>query len=335
MRQFCFVACLLVVFAPMTRAEIVFSDLGVGGTYTPYLSGGGRAVSGGTGQAPNSPAYSFVAGTTPPLTQIDLALSYISGTNGAVVSLWSAAPWSVFVGPNFGTIAPGVQLGSWTVGPMPSATNNSGSALTTITGIQGISLVAGCEYFLQVSPLAADTVAVWNGNSTGSTSTLWQCGGFNSTFTVCTVGFISYANVPDGGFDLLGTPPQPQPPTPITITETGTVTSYTNPTLPKGSPSPVTPGEPFTLTTVFSVPNITPLLTSPPSYGGGGTTTLSLGGVSYELTSSGSVYSWITDCERIFRNSNKLGKSGVSNIKFNIKFDLADTGCFCLSEPDY
>jgi pimeloyl-ACP methyl ester carboxylesterase len=289
--QFCLVAGWLVVFAPTTRgAANIFSDLGAGGTYTPYFSGGGRSVSGGTGQAPNSPAYSFVAGASLTLTQIDLALSYISGTNGAVVSLWTAAPWSVDVGPAFGTIAPGVQVGSWTVGPMPLATNNSANALTTISGIQGISLFAGTQYFLKVSPLAADTILVWNGNTTSSTSTLWQCGGYNSTFTVCTVGFISYANVPDGAFDLMGTAAQTQPPTPITITETGVVTSYSNPSLPKGSPSPVAIGEPFTLTTVFYPASLTPQSCASPCYTGPdtqGTTTLTLGGVSYVESNGG------------------------------------------------
>jgi len=280
----------------MTRAaENIFSDLGVGGTYSPYQNGGGRSVSGGKNQAPNSPAYSFVAGASLPLTQIDLALSYISGTNGAVVTLWSAVPWSVDVGPAFGTIAPGVQLGSWTVGPVPLASNNSGNALTTIAGIQGISLVAGTQYFLQVSAVATDTFLVWNGNTTGSTSTLSQCGGFNSTFTVCTVGIISYANVSDSGFDLLGAAPQTQPQTPITITETGVVTSYSNPSIPKGSPSPVSLGTPFTLTTVLYPSDITPLLTSPPSYAGflQGSVTLSLGGVSYQEANPGTSVSLI------------------------------------------
>jgi hypothetical protein len=89
--QSCLIARLLVVFAPLTCAaqNTIFTDLGAGGTYTPYFSGGGRSVSGGTSQTPNSPAYSFMPGLggSLTLTQIDIALSYVSGTNGAVVSL--------------------------------------------------------------------------------------------------------------------------------------------------------------------------------------------------------------------------------------------------------
>lgn len=282
---------LLVGFAGQVRGAVtIFSNLGQGGAYVPYSNGGGRSISGGTGHAPNAPSYSFVAAASGTLTQIDVALTYVSGTNGAVVSLWTAAPWSVDVGPSYGTVAPGIQIGSWNIGPLPAASNNSSTALTTITGIQGISLFAGTQYFIQVTPLAADTFAVWNGNAIGSTSTLWQCGGYNSTFTTCAAGFISLANVSDGAFDLLATTPQAQPPTPITITETGVVSSYSNPNLPLGSPSPVSVGEAFTLTTVLYPASLTPGSCTSPCYNGPdtqGTTTLSLGGVSFTEANSG------------------------------------------------
>lgn len=191
---------------PSSQTTTIFSDLGVGQTYTPYANNdkGPRVVSAGPNPPANSPAYSFVASATAAVTQIDLGLSYVSGTNTAVVSLWTAAPWSKYTGPEFGSIAPGVQLGAWVVGSIPSAASNSATTLTSIRGIRGISLVAGTEYFIQVSTYQPDTYVLWNTSSTGSASTLSQCGGYDPTYTRCKAGYTSLANVSDGAFDIVG-----------------------------------------------------------------------------------------------------------------------------------
>jgi len=173
-----------------------FSNVGSPGSY----SSSGRIISGGGNPSypyANSPAYSFVAGAGGLVTQIDVALSYQGGTNGAFVSLWTAVSWPPIPGcDGCGNIQPGTELGSWQV------TANS-TGLTTISGIQDIALTSGAQYFLWILPVALDTFLEWDGNGVESSSTLWQCG---AALPAGCPGseFISYANVADGAFDVLG-----------------------------------------------------------------------------------------------------------------------------------
>lgn len=81
-----------------------------------------------------------------------------------------------------------------------------------------------------------------------------------------------------------------QGPLPITITETGLVTAYSNPNIPKGSPSPVTIGEAYSITMVIDPTTIAPMSCSAPCYGAGGaqaTLTITLGSSSYSETING------------------------------------------------
>lgn len=69
----------------VSRADIIFSDLGPGGTYFQY---GGTVVSGTDN--PDG-AYSIAAAFTPAtdffLTQIDVGITYFAGSDFAAVSL--------------------------------------------------------------------------------------------------------------------------------------------------------------------------------------------------------------------------------------------------------
>jgi outer membrane protein assembly factor BamB len=83
------------------------------------------------------------------LTQINVALTYISGTNGATISLLNANSSG----------APGTVLGTWKVSGLPVAGNGP---LTTIKGIQGVDLLEGQNYFLQISPADASSSDSWH-----------------------------------------------------------------------------------------------------------------------------------------------------------------------------
>jgi outer membrane protein assembly factor BamB len=83
------------------------------------------------------------------VTQINVALIYNSGTNGATISLLATGPSG----------APGTALGSWSVSGQPTGGNGP---LTTVSGIEGVDLLAGHNYFLQISPGDATTSDAWS-----------------------------------------------------------------------------------------------------------------------------------------------------------------------------
>jgi hypothetical protein len=132
-------------------ADTFFSNFGQNNDYNCCV--------GGTIGGQNSPvgwiiqANEFTAAISGNVSQIDVAVGFVTGTNGATVSLWTDSAG-----------IPTAMLGSWDLTNLP----NFGSccAVGTITGISGINLAAGTNYFLMVS--APDpTWDAWNYNSTG------------------------------------------------------------------------------------------------------------------------------------------------------------------------
>jgi hypothetical protein len=85
------------------------------------------------------------------VTQIDLALGYIAGTNGATVSLWTD-----------NSDVPGSELGFWAVSNQGIFGDNE--PITTISGITGVDLLSGDSYFLVVAPADGTTEDAWNYN---------------------------------------------------------------------------------------------------------------------------------------------------------------------------
>lgn len=114
-----------------------------------------------SGASSASPGYAadampFSVSVTASVSEIDVALGWYTGTNGATVSLWTDAN---------GT--PGTQLGpSWSVGNFPSS-GTTDDTVVMISGISGINLAAGSSYLLVITPAASDTWAGWNLNTTG------------------------------------------------------------------------------------------------------------------------------------------------------------------------
>lgn len=139
-------------------AATIYSDLGAGDSYD---SSHGLVV----GKQPFDLAWAaeFVngAGADVNLQQVDLGMGYISGGNGAVVSLWSEH-----------LDAPGSELAQWSI-TLPTGSGTAPS-LVSISGIDNVALGSGATYFLQVQPATADSILSWNLNDVGATTKLFS-----------------------------------------------------------------------------------------------------------------------------------------------------------------
>jgi hypothetical protein len=140
---------LLTLVLPIaSRASTIYTNLGAGSSY--YCCDG-YAVNSSQQLAmaftvPGGPGYS--------LTQIDIALTFADiGTNSALVQLWSDSAGS-----------PGVIIGAWTLGgPLPEyGLTTAIQSSQTISGISGITLSGGTQYWLTPLPGDSSTEAVWN-----------------------------------------------------------------------------------------------------------------------------------------------------------------------------
>jgi PEP-CTERM motif len=125
-----------------------------------YDSSSGWTISGtGTVGFYQAIADQFVAGMSGSVSQIDIAVGIVTGTNSFYAALYT---------DNGGTL--GTQLGMWN---NLSATQSFGGCcgVISITGITGINLTANQSYFLVVAPTdpAGTTWGAWNLNNTGAT----------------------------------------------------------------------------------------------------------------------------------------------------------------------
>lgn len=182
------------MFSVPALATTIFSTLDGSGTYNSNF---GWTI--GSSSVSYSSASGFVSPGNFSLEQIDLGLSNVLGTNSATVSLWTDAAG-----------VPGTLLGSWSVSNQPFF-GSTDSALTTISGISGIDLLAGAAYFLVVVPGASDTWDAWNESTVSTGDVLF------STDGGATWGTNGGAQAL-GAFDLLGSAAGGNVPEPITIT---------------------------------------------------------------------------------------------------------------------
>jgi hypothetical protein len=138
---------------PAMASSVVFNNFGPGFDYNCCI--------GGTLGGPASPvgwviqANQFTALAGGSVSEIDVAIGLVVGTNGATVSLWT---------DNSGI--PGIQLGSWDITNLPDF--GTCCAVSSILGISGINVSAGASYFLMAST-PRDTWDAWNFNSIGDT----------------------------------------------------------------------------------------------------------------------------------------------------------------------
>jgi hypothetical protein len=134
-----------------------YSDFGPDNTF----SSSGWCVSGASGASCTTFATRYIAApfmlaTSSILSSINLPLSNISGTNGAVISLTNSASGGI----------PGTVLESWSVPNLP-ASSASSIAITRVVSKLSPALEAGQTYWLEVQPLADDTTDYWYTNSLG------------------------------------------------------------------------------------------------------------------------------------------------------------------------
>jgi hypothetical protein len=178
------------IFGSSANADTIFSDFGPGES---ALSNGlcvyGSSIAPDCSLMPNdfsalTPASLFLSPGNYDVTQIDVALFNLAGTNSAVISLYTAANFEL--------------LGSWGVSGQPSEDT---PVITTISGISGIALTAGAAYYLEISPGGADTQDGWDLNAVGFTGYVLD-------------SFITGVQTLPA-FDVLGTPlasvPEPAP----------------------------------------------------------------------------------------------------------------------------
>ncbi len=155
------VVILLLSCAVISRADsIVYSNFGPGDTYQQNV---GWSLTGpNTQYGSQDVAASFVAGADYDLTEVDLALAYVSGVNSFVVNL---------VTDNGGLPSPTV-LDTWTltnVGTAESVYALSGNA---------VMLNAGSQYWVEVLS-GDDTWGAWFLNSTAATGSGFSGDGSN------------------------------------------------------------------------------------------------------------------------------------------------------------
>jgi hypothetical protein len=139
---------------PALADSVAYTDLGPGGSYDQVPGWRISGASNNQGYSYLSLAALFAASSGGTLSQIDLGLGNLSGTNSAMISIYSD------VSNNLGLL-----LFSGKVSNQP----NFGSATTTLSTLTAGSgvLVAGGNYFLVVVPGGADTNDAWNWNNIG------------------------------------------------------------------------------------------------------------------------------------------------------------------------
>ncbi|MGC2549588.1 MAG: choice-of-anchor R domain-containing protein [Candidatus Sulfotelmatobacter sp.] len=183
-----FLFVLVAAFPIASRADsIIFNDFGTGHGYNAKT---GLAI-GGKNSAPGFVEWgeAFVPKAKFDLSAITMALGSITGSNGVTVSLDTS------VGG-----APGKTLASWSFLALPQLGTTS-STVQTMTFADAIVLQKGQTYWLVTAPLAANTQAVWNLNSTGVTG----LGAVNFG------GVWFTAQVASGAFEVVGKSVVPEP----------------------------------------------------------------------------------------------------------------------------
>ena len=184
----CLLALALCVSSLPAMADIAYTNL-QSGTY--------NCCSGWTIGGAGSPvglvedAQLFTSAVSGNVNQVDLALGFVAGDNGATVSLWS----------NVGG-APGVNLSGFI--NLPASPTFGTCCTLTTAALPGTPIVAGQTYFLVIE---ADNTTwdAWNWNDTGAIGQLDQNSGS---------GWNQFAGSTLGGMDILtgaggGTTPEP------------------------------------------------------------------------------------------------------------------------------
>jgi hypothetical protein len=139
-------------------SDTFYSNLGPPGDVYDCCSG--WTVSGtGTVGTSFTAANLFTSLISGSISEIDVGVGYVTGTNSFYVALFT----------NNGNL-PGTQLGRWD--NLSSSQSFGGCCgLVTITGISGVTLTAGEDFWLVMGPehLTDTTWEAWNWNNQGDT----------------------------------------------------------------------------------------------------------------------------------------------------------------------
>jgi PEP-CTERM motif len=150
---------LIALVATVSQAgTVVFSDLGSPVNYNCCT---GWTVSGtGTVGTSFTAANLFTPSASVNVTQIDLGVTYVVGPDPFDASIWTDAGG-----------VPGVQVtnASWTGLLATQVFGSSSNSLVTISGISGVSLTGGTNYFMVLGPASVNDASwnVWNLNAQG------------------------------------------------------------------------------------------------------------------------------------------------------------------------
>lgn len=155
--SFCLVVVALCVSSlpAMAGSQTFFTDLGSGDNV--YQCCTGWTVSGsGTVGTSFTAANEFTAMASGSISQIDIGIGYVGGVDSFYAALYTDV-----------NNQPGTELGQWN-----NLTSNTQfgqcCGLVTISGITGVNLTAGQQYFLVLGPMDVNDTSwlAWNLNST-------------------------------------------------------------------------------------------------------------------------------------------------------------------------
>jgi PEP-CTERM motif len=165
MRTSLLAACLGLCLSSVAKADLIFSNLGPGGTYATQAQGVAWAVEGASvGVIQTAIAASFTPTTTAVLSDIQLAVFYFG--SGLTNPITNSSIVIELQNNNSG--APGSVIESWTASNLPVYNPSSGSQpLTFVSSTLSLTLSAGTQYWVSVLPGNSDTDAGWAVNSLG------------------------------------------------------------------------------------------------------------------------------------------------------------------------